>query len=154
MRKKLAVLALLVLSIPAILYAQASGAQLNGTGANGNVLMRDTASGAGWSWQTAYNLNTQGGVPTGSASTCGTTPTITGNNSLGSVTLTAGLTLPCTIVFSQAWPTAPKCFVNPEVLTTATTTARATGITTAQFVITTTAALVATDKVSWHCLSN
>lgn len=95
-----------------------------------------------------------GTTPTQSGTTCGTAPTIAGNNSLGSVTLGAAPGLPCTIVFNGTWTNAPKCFLNAEVLTTASTTVRATGITTTQFVITSTAALVATDKVSWHCLSS
>lgn len=95
-----------------------------------------------------------GTTPTQSGTTCGTGPTITGNNSLGSVTLGTAPGLPCTIVFNGTWTNAPKCFLDAEVLATATTTVRATGITTTQFVITSTAALVATDKVSWLCVSN
>lgn len=137
--------------VAALCYPQASGAQLNGTGAYGNVLMRDTGAGAGWSWQSAFTLNTAG-APTQSASTCGTTPTIVGTASAGSIVLGAGPTLPCQLVFSQLFATAPKCALNPEILTTGTTTVRATSVTTGGFVITTTAALVATDKVSWICV--
>lgn len=151
MRKKLAALVLLLALIPAILYAQASGAQLNGTGVYGNVLMRDTGSGSGWSWQTAFTINTIG-APTQSASTCGTTPTIVGTNSVGSIVLGAGPTLPCQLVFSQNFATAPKCVLNPEILATGTTTVRATSVLVSGFVITSTAALVATDKVSWTCI--
>lgn len=95
-----------------------------------------------------------GTTPTQSATTCGTGPTIVGNNRRGSVTLGTGPTLPCTIVFNGTWTNAPTCYLNPDVLTTATTTVRATGVSTTQFVITSTAALVATDKVSWLCESN
>jgi hypothetical protein len=137
--------------VAAMAFPQASGAQLNGTGVYGNVLMRDTTAGAGWSWQSAFTLNTAG-APTQSASTCGTTPTIVGTNSVGSIVLGAGPTLPCQLVFSQNFLTAPKCALNPEVLTTATTTVRATSVLVSGFVITSTAALVATDKVSWICV--
>lgn len=95
-----------------------------------------------------------GTTPTQSGTTCGTGPTLSGNNTLGSVTLGTTPGLPCTIVFNGTWTNAPKCFLDPEVLTTGTTTVRATGISTTQFVITTTAALVATDKVSWLCTAN
>lgn len=95
-----------------------------------------------------------GTSPTQSGTTCGTGPTITGNNSLGSVTLGTTPGLPCTIVFNGSWGGTPRCFLNAEVLATGTTTVRATGVTTAQFVITSTAALVATDKVSWWCVSS
>jgi len=95
-----------------------------------------------------------GTTPTQSGTTCGTGPTIVGNNSSGSVTLGTSPGLPCTIVFSGTWTSAPRCWLNPDILTTATTTVRATGITTGQFVITTSAALVATDKISWHCESS
>lgn len=92
-----------------------------------------------------------GTTPTQSGTTCGTGPTISGNNTNGSVTLGTTPGLPCTIVFNGTWTSAPHCVLNPEVLTTATTTVRATGISTTQFVITSTAALVATDKVTWFC---
>jgi hypothetical protein len=95
-----------------------------------------------------------GTTPTQSGTTCGTGPTLAGNNSLGSVTLGTTPGLPCTIVFNGTWTNAPKCFLDAEVLATGTTTVRATGVTTTQFVITSTAALVATDKVSWHCVSS
>lgn len=95
-----------------------------------------------------------GTTPTQSGTTCGTGPTIAGNNTSGSVILGSSPGLPCTIVFNGTWTSAPKCYLNPEVLTTGTTTVRATGITTGQFVITSTAALVATDKVSWFCTSS
>lgn len=95
-----------------------------------------------------------GAIPTQSGTTCGTGPTITGNNTLGSVALGTAPGLPCTIVFSGAgWSAAPHCMLNPLVLTTGTTTVRATGISTTQFVITSTAALVAADKVEWLCAS-
>ena len=95
-----------------------------------------------------------GFAPAASGATCGTAPTITGNNTLGSVTLGAAPGLPCTILFNGTWTNTPRCFLNPGVLATASTTVRATGITTSQFVITSTAALVATDKVSWLCASS
>lgn len=78
--------------------------------------------------------------------------TITGNNSNGSVVLGAAPPLPCAIVFNGTWTSAPHCYLNPEVLTTGTTTVRATTPTTTGFVITSTAALVATDKVTWWCV--
>jgi len=93
-----------------------------------------------------------GTAPTASGTTCGTAPTITGNNTNGAVTLGSTPSPPCIIVFNGTWTTAPHCHLNPEVLTTGTTTVRATGITTTQFTITTTAALVATDKVTWWCV--
>lgn len=140
-----------LLLVCALAYPQASGAQLNGTGSYGNVLMRDTGAGAGWSWQTAFTLNTAG-APTQSASTCGTSPTIVGTASAGSIVLGAGPTLPCQLVFAQNFATAPKCAINPEILATGTTTVRATSVLVSGFVITSTAALVATDKVSWICV--
>jgi hypothetical protein len=95
-----------------------------------------------------------GTTPTQSGTTCGTGPTITGNNTLGSVTLGTTPGLPCTIVFNGTWNQAPRCFLNADVLTTATTTVRATGMSTSQFVITSSAALVATDRISWWCVAS
>jgi hypothetical protein len=95
-----------------------------------------------------------GTTPTQSGTTCGTGPTIAGNNTNGSITLGTTPGLPCTIVFNGTWTNAPRCYLNPEILTTGTTTVRATSITTTGFVITSTAALVATDKVSWFCVSS
>ena len=68
---------------------------------------------------------------------------------MGCVTLGSAPGLPCTIVFNGTRASAPRVMLNPEVLTTGTTTVRATSITTTGFVITSTAALVATDKVCW-----
>lgn len=97
---------------------------------------------------------TAGTTPTQSAATCGGAGfTITGDNTNGSVVLGAAPTLPCAIVFNGTWSTsAPHCYLSPEILTTATTTVRPTTVTTTGFVITSTAALVATDKVTWLCM--
>lgn len=95
-----------------------------------------------------------GTTPTQSGTTCGTGPTIAGSNRSGSITLGAAPGLPCTIVFNGTWGQTPRCWLSPEVLATATTTVRPTSITTTGFIITSTAALVATDKVSWLCESN
>jgi hypothetical protein len=95
-----------------------------------------------------------GTTPTQSGTTCGTGPTIAGNNTNGSIILGTTPGLPCAIVFNGTWTNAPRCYLNPEILTTGTTTVRATSITTTGFVITSTAALVATDKVSWFCVSS
>lgn len=94
-----------------------------------------------------------GTTPTQSAATCGGAGfTITGDNSNGSVILGAAPTLPCAIVFNGTQTSAPHCYLTPEILTTGTTTVRPTSITTTGFVITSTAALVATDKVTWFCV--
>lgn len=94
-----------------------------------------------------------GTTPTQSGTTCGTGPTLTGDNTNGSVALGSAPGLPCTIVFNGTWAAAPHCSLNPEILTTGTTTVRATSITTTGFVITSTASLVQADKVTWFCVS-
>lgn len=119
---------------------------IGGTGGNVSINSDTTWTRNGSGGSHAFSGGT---TPTQSASTCGTGPTITGNNTKGCVTLGTGPTLPCTIVFNGTLTAAPAVFLNPEVLTTATTTVRATGITTSQFVITSSASLVATDKVCW-----
>jgi hypothetical protein len=110
-----------------------------GFGASGDIrLIRGGANGA-------LRIFT-GTTPTGTG--CGTGASYAGNNTNGSVTIgtTPGT---CVITFNGTWTNAPNVYLNPTILTTGTTTCRATGITTTAFTITCTAALVATDKVSW-----
>ena len=93
-----------------------------------------------------------GTTPTQSGTTCGTAPTISGNNSNGAIALGSAPGLPCQIVFNGNFPTAPHCYLNPEILTTGTTTVRATSLLTTGFVITSSAALVQADKITWWCV--
>ena len=74
-----------------------------------------------------------GGTP--ALTTCGTSPTITGNDFVGTLTIGSAATA-CTATFATAYPAAPRCFLVPQGSTTAfpvyttttTTIAVATGV--------------------------
>jgi hypothetical protein len=144
----------------AVKGALAGGVAIINTGAVGWVSGTDPTNGS--AFDVLINRGgapgtlriSSGTTPTQSGTTCGTGPTITGNNRSGSVALGSAPGLPCTIVFNGTWGQTPRCWLNPDVLTTGTTTVRATSITTTSFVITSTASLVQADKVSWLCESN
>jgi hypothetical protein len=90
-----------------------------------------------------------GTTPTGTG--CGTGAAFAGNNTNGSVVIgtTPGT---CAITFNGTLTSAPNVYLNEPILTTGTTTCRATSITTTGFTITCTAGLVSTDKVSWFAV--
>ena len=58
---------------------------------------------------TTYN---QSGAP--SATTCGTSPSVSGNDVNGTITVGSGVVTACTLTFLGSWATAPQCFFTPN----------------------------------------
>lgn len=87
------------------------------------------------------------------ASGCGTSPTIAAGSTagMGKITLGSGTPGTCIINFNRTWGVAPACFINERIVNTSGT-AYATGETTTQFVIQSTAA-DASQNVDWFCAS-
>lgn len=84
-------------------------------------------------------------------SSCGTSPSITGTDSTGAVTVgTGGIASSCTITFGTTWSSTPHCFVNDR---TALITTRATPTTTT-LVIDTTAPFAASSVIDYFCVQN
>ena len=52
--------------------------------------------------------------PTPSMGTCGTTPSISGNDSVGTITVGSGVVTACTMNFAQGWTAAPVCNVSTD----------------------------------------
>lgn len=78
------------------------------------------------------HLKTYGTAPT--LSTCGTSPSISGNDMSGKVTLGTGGPTGCTLTFANAYGTAPACNINYDgirLLTVTTTTTTLTFTATA-----------------------
>ena len=47
-------------------------------------------------------------------SSCGTAPSIVGNDNAGKVTIGTGVVSSCTLTFENIWTNAPACFANDE----------------------------------------
>lgn len=60
----------------------------------------------------AGHVVTSGNTPT--LSSCGTSPSIVGNDSAGRVTIGTGVTTTCTLTFDATWTTAPVCHAENE----------------------------------------
>jgi hypothetical protein len=110
----------------------------------GGLVFKDTANGQG--------QVLQGGVPT--VNTCGTA-TITGSDSAGKVTITAGTPTSCTVNVAATWASTPVCIASNE--TTVNTLPVASASTTVltlsrQSGLTGTTANFGTDVLSWVCI--
>lgn len=126
-----------------------TGGKGAGTGNSGSFFFQSGASSGGT--RGTFNVNahivTAGSSP--SLSSCGTSPTISGNDNAGKVTIgTGGVTTTCVLTFNQTWTTAPSCFANNE-----------TSIVLVQAVSTTTTVTLnvtlpfgASDVVSYNCV--
>jgi len=87
---------------------------------------------------------TSGSTP--GVSACGTTPSISGNDTAGKVTVGGGLTVTsCTITFSSAYSSAPACVATGGTVVFASTT-------TTTLVLTTNALNFANSGIMYHCL--
>jgi len=65
--------------------------------------------------------------------TCGTSPTIAGNDNMGTVTTGSTATTACTITFGKAWANTPACYCSVPAATAAS---RITALSTAAFTCT------------------
>ncbi len=88
------------------------------------------------------------GTAPGLGAGCGTGATISGNNSIGRVTIGTTPGASCVLTFSQAWTTnAPHCDANNESVGTVVANVVPTTTT-----LTLTATLLSTNLVSYHCI--
>ncbi len=88
------------------------------------------------------------GTAPGLGAGCGTGAAISGNNSIGRVTVGTSPGASCVLTFSQAWTTnAPHCEANNESVGTVVANVVPTTTT-----LTLTATLLSTNLVSYHCI--
>lgn len=95
--------------------------EVSETGTNSDVLfLNNITMGAGTDY-TLTNATTrvqtptvwlQGVAPT--LSNCGTTPSVTGTDRAGKITVGTGVVTACTLTFAAAYPSAPNCIINNE----------------------------------------
>lgn len=83
-----------------------------------------------------------------SVSSCGTSPSVAGNDSAGVITVgTGGVATSCTLTFAETWAAAPVCIFQDY------TTARTLTLTrsTTQIVLSSAVAFGAGDEIGYHC---
>lgn len=88
------------------------------------------------------------GVPnaTPAVSSCGTSPTIAGDDKAGMVTVGTGSPTACTITFFQAYNNAPYCVLSwGSILAAEAYTVSASGIAITQ-------TGTSSDKITYHCI--
>lgn len=128
------------------LYLQ-TGNKTAGTGNSGDVEIR-TGSSTGGLRGDIFLMNghvvTTGDVPV--VSSCGTSPSIVGNDVNGRVTVGTGSPTTCTITFDQVFTNAPNCVVQNEV----TAVLLKPAPTTSALVVTGT--FTDSDTFSYHCV--
>jgi hypothetical protein len=88
-----------------------TGALTFTSGANGDVTL--TPNGTGNTVLNGHIAASNAGTPAISA--CGTTPSITGNDTRGTFTPGTGTVLSCTITFNQTYSSTPYCVAMPKV---------------------------------------
>lgn len=123
-----------------------------------NRLLYDSTSALALSWATTDNLNINSAHVLYTASTaapavsaCGVSPSITGTDSSGTVTVgTGGLVSSCTVTFGTTWASTPRCFLNDETAIVVTKAVASTTVLT----ITTSAPFAASSVIDYHCESN
>ncbi len=94
----------------------------------------------------AGQISHGGTAPT--VGTCGTSPTIVGNDVVGRITVgTGGVATSCTVTFAATWANAPICVIADESTALLVTPAP----TTTALVITAATPFGASDKIGYHC---
>lgn len=83
-------------------------------------------------------------------SSCGTTPTVAGTDTAGTITIGTGTPSACTATFARAYPNAPACFASDQT-TIGKNPITAVSTTTA-VVLTLTAASVNGDRIDYVCV--
>lgn len=93
------------------------------------------------------HLTTSGTAP--SLGACGTSPSITGNDIAGKVTVgTGGIATSCTITFASAYASAPHCFINNQTTIVAVQAVPST----TTLVMNSTLAFTAGAVLDYHCI--
>lgn len=125
-----------------------TGPSVNGN--TGNIVLQinsPSGSGVRGTIQPNGHIVAQGDPP--AVSSCGTGPSVAGNDVAGRITVgTGGIATSCTLTFLQAWAIAPVCSVGNE---TTTLFAKASPTTTT-LVISSATPFAASDKISYHCV--
>lgn len=88
--------------------------------------------------------------PAPTLATCGTSSTVSGNDTAGKITIGTGTPSACTITFSRAFAVAPSCYAVDE--TTAAKNAVTAASTTTAVVLTFAAATVNSDVIAYICI--
>lgn len=119
-------------------------------GSNVNVTAPVSFSGAltaaGRVLVTGHMSTKQTGSP--SVSSCGTSPSVTGNDHNGTITVGTSATS-CTLTFGRGWANTPQCFANDR---TAVLEVRAVPTTTTVVFDTATASNIASDTIDYWCV--
>ena len=89
-----------------------------------------------------------GGVGTTTVSSCGTSPSIVGNDTAGVVTTGSGTVTSCVVNFGSSWPNPPVCIVSDN-LTSITPDISSTTLTSVTFGFSST---LTSGKVYYQCL--
>lgn len=82
-------------------------------------------------------------------SACGTSPSISGNDSVGRVAVGTTPSTTCTLTFVGAWTNAPVCFAQDE---TSAVTMRVSTVSATSVTFTASGTLTAADAISYHCV--
>lgn len=120
-----------------------------------NATSSQTAFAVGSSTQTYALIDKFGhwifGGGTPSVSSCGTSPTVIGNDQSGQVTIGSGAVSACTITFKAAWTVAPVCTANFDS-TAATATVATLNVSNASLILRTTVPNIGGGKLNYICL--
>ena len=95
--------------------------------------------------------NLSGGGSTPTLSSCGTSPTISGTNSAGAITIGTGTPSACTLTFSSAYANGVACVFNDRT-TAAANPGRATSVSTSAVTWTFAAATANSDVIDYICI--
>jgi hypothetical protein len=105
-----------------------------------------TGAGANKAAEFSGHVEVTGTAPT--VSSCGTSPSIVGNDMVGRVTVGTSPSTTCTLTFNAAFTNAPICLAQDE---TTSVTMRATTVSTTAVTFTASGTLTASDKISYSC---
>jgi hypothetical protein len=125
-----------------------SGASLASGATVGVGLKVDAPTGAGANKaaEVSGHVEYTGTAP--ALSSCGTSPSIVGNDMVGRVTVGTSASTTCALTFNVAFTNAPICFAQDE---TSAVTVRATTVSTTAVTFTASASMTASDKLSYRC---
>lgn len=126
---------------------------IDGSQGTSNQLWTSTDTGGSGHWAAAgsvaftSHLTTSGTAPTLGA--CGTSPSISGNDIAGKVTVgSGGIATSCTITFASVYATAPHCFINNQTTIVAVQAVPST----TTLVMNSTLAFTAGAVLDYHCI--
>lgn len=142
-------------TIPGLTDVTTSTSGLSWSVASGSLSVLNTSTETiRWDGNSHMNFlkGTQTAAPTITAG-CGTSPTVTGNDSAFVLNVgTGGTATSCTVTFNKSFTNVPHCFVNDE--TAAGTTVTRAAPTTSTVVITTGTAWAASTKIDAICVGH